>query len=108
MSRGELWTAAGGQHYASKSRPVLIIQDDRFDATGSITICPVTSDPVEIPLLRIPLASEPSTGLSKPSNIMVDKVTTIPRSKLGERIGTVSDTTMLVVSRALIVLLGIA
>lgn len=108
MKRGEVWTAAGGKHYASKPRPVLVIQDDRFDATDSITICPVTSDPSEIPLLRIPVGSEQTTGLSQPSNIMVDKVTTMPRSKLGEHIGIVSDTTMLALSRAMIVFLGIA
>lgn len=108
MKRGELWTAAGGKNYASKPRPVLVIQDDRFDATHSITICPLTSDPTEIPLLRIPLAAHQDTGLSQPSRIMIDKVTTMPRSKLGHHIGSVSDTTMLALSRALIVFLGIA
>jgi mRNA interferase MazF len=86
---------------------VLVIQDDQFDATDSITVCLVTSDPTEIPLLRIPLASE-QTGLTEPSNIMVDKVTTIPRSKLGEYVGAVSDTTMVELSRALIVFFGMA
>jgi mRNA interferase MazF len=87
---------------------VLVLLDDRFDATDSITICPVTSDPTEIPLLRIPLADEQTSGLPQPSSIMVDKVTTLPRSKLGEHIGTVSDTTILALSRALIVFLGLA
>lgn len=108
MRRGELWTAAGGRHYANKPRPVLVLQDDQFDATDSITVCLVTSDPTEIPLLRIPLESEQATGLTEPSNIMVDKVTTVPRSKLGEYVGVVSDTTMVELSRALIVFLGMA
>lgn len=108
MRRGEVWTAAAGTPYASKPRPVLLVQDDRFDATHSITICPLTSDPTEIPLLRIQLTAEPNTGLSHSSSIMVDKVTTIPRSKLGEHMGVVSDTTMLALSRALVVFLGIA
>jgi mRNA interferase MazF len=95
-------------HYAGKPRPVLVVQDDRFDATDSITICPLTSDPTEIPLLRIPLDADPGTGLSQRSSIMVDKLTTMPRSKLGEHIGEVSDTGMLVLSRALVVFLGIA
>ncbi|MGI8949407.1 MAG: type II toxin-antitoxin system PemK/MazF family toxin, partial [Ornithinimicrobium sp.] len=93
MRRGELWTAAGGRHDGSKPRPVLVIQDDWFDATDSVTICPVTSDPTEIPLLRIPLGDERQTGLARPGSIMVDKVTTMPRTKLGEHIGAVSDTT---------------
>lgn len=31
MKRGEIWTVAGGKDYGGKPRPVLIIQDDRFD-----------------------------------------------------------------------------
>lgn len=108
MRRGELWTAAGGQHYAGKPRPVLVVQDDRFDVTDSITICPLTTDPTEIPLLRIRLDHESGSGLVKPSSIMVDKLTTMPRSKLGEYIGRATDTDMLALSRALVVFLGLA
>jgi len=84
------------------------VQDDRFDATGSITICPLTSDPTEIPLLRIALDSESNAGLTQPSAIMVDKLTTMPRSKLGERVGRITDTDLLTLSRALVVFLGLA
>jgi len=108
VRRGELWTAAGGKHYAGKPRPVLVVQDDRFDATDSITVCPLTSDPTEIPLLRIQLDVRSGTGLTQPSSIMVDKLTTMPRSKLGEHIGKVSDTDLLALSRALVVFLSLA
>ena len=108
MRRGELWTAAGGKHYAGKPRPVLIVQDDRFDATSSVTVCLLTSDPTEIPLLRVPLDPNDSNGLDAPSSIMLDKITTMPRSKLGERIGNVSDVDMLALSRGLVVFLGLA
>jgi len=108
VRRGELWTAAGGKHYASKPRPVLVVQDDRFDATDSITIRPITTDPTEIPLLRIPLSPGADIGLDQPSSLMVDKLTTMPRSKLGEHIGAVSDTDMLALSRSLVVFLGLA
>lgn len=108
MRRGELWTAAGGRHYAGKPRPVLVVQADCFDATDSITICPLTSDPTEIPLLRIRLDPESGSGLAQPSNIMVDKLTTVPRSKLDQYIGGVSDTDMLALSRAMVVFLGLA
>ena len=108
MRRGELWTAAGGKHYAGKPRPVLIVQDDRFDATSSITVCSLTSDPTEIPLLRVPLDPNDSNGLDVPSSIMLDKVTTMPRSRLAERLGKVSDADMRALSRGLLVFLGIA
>lgn len=108
MRRGELWTAADGKYCAGKPRPVLIVQDDRFDATSSITVCPLTSDPTEIPLLRIPLDPNDSNGLDAPSSIMLDKITTMPRSKIGERIGKVSGAEMLALSRGLVVFLGLA
>lgn len=108
MRRGELWTAADGKHYADKPRPVLVVQDDRFDATDSITVCPVTSDPTELPLLRVQLHPGPDTGLAQLSSAMIDKITTMPKSKLGERIGRAADTDMLTLARNLVVFLGLA
>ena len=72
-------------------RPVVIVQDDRFDATASITVCAFTSDPTEAPLLR--LAVEPSelNGLAAPCRLMVDKITTVPKGKLGARVGRRDD-----------------
>ena len=106
MRRGELWTAWAGQGYAGKPRPVLIVQDDRFDGTDSITICPLATATADIPLLRIPLVPNETNGLSAPSGIMVDKITTVHRSKLGQRIGRVSTTEMLQLERGLLVFLG--
>ena len=106
MRRGELWTASAGQSYAGKPRPVLIIQDDRFDATDSVTFCPLTTTVVDIPLLRIPLQPNAANGLTTPSSIMIDKITTAHRSKLGQRIGKVSTTEMLQLERGLLVYLG--
>ena len=58
MKRGEIWTAAGGKDYAGKPRPVVIVQDDSFDATESVTVCGFTSDPTDAPFARITV--EPS------------------------------------------------
>jgi mRNA interferase MazF len=91
-----------------KPRPVLIIQEDRFDENESITICPVTSDPSDIPLFRVQIEPLPSNGLRQPSRIMADKVTTIPRARLGGRIGRLNDGDMARVDRALLVFLGLA
>ncbi|MFV8169713.1 type II toxin-antitoxin system PemK/MazF family toxin [Mycolicibacterium peregrinum] len=107
MIRGELWTASG-RDYAGKPRPVLVVQDDRFDATDSVTICPLTTDNTGAPLLRILLHPNVSNGLTVPSHIMVDKITTVPRSKIGQRIGKVSATEMLQLERGLLVFLGMA
>ena len=106
MRRGELWTAAAGQGYAGKPRPVLIVQDDRFDATASVTVCPLTTTTVDIPLLRIPLQPNNTNGLTTPSSIMIDKISTVRRSRLGQRIGKVSTTEMLQLERGILVFLG--
>lgn len=53
MRRGEIWTVAGGRDYMGKPRPAVIVQDDDFDATGSVTLCASTSDPTEAPLFRV-------------------------------------------------------
>ena len=108
MKRGEIWTAAGGKDYAGKPRPVVIVQDDRFDATSSITVCPCTSDPAEAPLFR--LLVEPSTlnGLASESRLMVDKVTTVPKAKIGKRVGRLSDEDVVRLVRAMMVFLGLA
>ncbi|MGQ0777220.1 MAG: type II toxin-antitoxin system PemK/MazF family toxin [Pseudonocardiales bacterium] len=108
MRRGEVWTAAAGTGYAGKPRPVVIIQDDRFDATDSVTICAFTTDPTEAPLLRIPISADEMNGLRQPSSLMVDKITTMPRSKMGERIGRLADEDMVALGRAVVVFLGVA
>ena len=108
MNRGEIWTAAVGSGYVGKPRPVLIVQDDRFDATASVTVCAFTTDPTDAPLIRLLVDADEVTGISESSRLMVDKITTIPRSKLGDRIGQLSDDDMIRLSRALVVFLGLA
>jgi mRNA interferase MazF len=108
VTRGEIWTAAGGKHYAGKPRPVVIVQDDRFKATSSITICAFTSDPTDAPLMRLLIEPSEGNGLGTPSRLMIDKVTTVPKSKLGRRLGRLTDGDMVRVNRALVVFLGLA
>lgn len=107
MRRGEVWTAAGGSGYAGKPRPVVVIQDDRFDATDSVTICSFTTDPTEAPLIR--LRVEPGdSGLREVSSLMIDKITTVPRTRLGDLIGRLNDEDMMRLGRAIVVFLGLA
>lgn len=108
MTRGEIYTAAARGPYTGKPRPVVILQDDRFDATASITVCPFTTNPVEAPLIRLPIDPSNENGLDQPSQLMVDKVTTVPRSSLGERLGRLSDDELVALNRSLIVFLGLA
>lgn len=108
MRRGEIWTAAAGTGYVGKPRPVVIVQDDRFDATNSVTVCAFTTDPTEAPLFRIRVEADDINGLRESCSLMVDKITTVPRSKLGERIGRLGDEQMVALGRAVLVFLGLA
>lgn len=108
MRRGEIWTAAGGKHYAGTPRPVVIVQDDWFDMTASVTVCAFTTDPTDAPLIRLPVEPSMANGLRTPCRLMVDKLTTVPKSKLGSRLGSLDDEVMLRLNRALLVFLGLA
>ena len=108
MKRGEVWTAAGGKNYVGKPRSILIVQDDRFDATSSITICAFTSDPTDAPLFRLVVEPGETNGLETVSRLMVDKVTTMPKAKLGGRVGRLADDDMVRLNRALMIFLGLA
>lgn len=99
---------AGGKDYAGKPRPVVILQDDRFDRTDSITVCALTTDPTEAPLFRLPVEPSTSNGLRSVCQLMVDKITTVPKTKLGTRIGRLADEDMVRLNRAALVFLGIA
>lgn len=107
MKRGEVWTAAGGKNYAGTPRPIVIVQDGRFDATSSVTICAFTSDPTDAPLFRLVVEPSEANGLETVSRLMVDKVTTVPKVKLGRRIGRLADDDTLRLNRALMIFLGI-
>jgi mRNA interferase MazF len=108
MKRGEIWTVAGGKDYAGKPRPAVVLQDDRFDKTDSITICTFTTDPTEAPLFRLLIAPTESNGLRASCRLMVDKITSVPRARLGARIGRIADEDMVRLNRAVLVFLGIA
>lgn len=108
LKRGELWTAAGGTAYGAKPRPIVIIQDNRFDATDSITICPLTSDAANLPLFRVPVEPEPSNGLRSVSFVMADKIATIPKARLGRRVGLLNANQVAALDRAIAVFLGLA
>jgi len=108
MKRGELWTVSASSPYAGKPRPAVIVQEDRFEATSSITICAFTTDQTNAPLLRMLVEPTDSNGLSSASRLMIDKITTVPKARLGKRIGKLTDEDIVRLNRALTVFLGLA
>jgi mRNA interferase MazF len=108
VRRGELVVVAVPGDYG-KPRPALIVQSDLFNEThASITVAPISSTIVDTPLFRVTVEPSRRNGLRVVSQIMVDKVTTVRRQRMGETIGRMEDDVMLRVSRALALWFGIA
>jgi mRNA interferase MazF len=108
VKRGEIWSVAGGPNYAGKLRPVAILQDDSFEGLLSITFCPFTTNPTPAPLFRLPVEPSERNGLDENSSLMVDKITTVPKAKIGKRIGRLDDEDIVRLNRAVMVFLGLA
>ncbi|GAA3882757.1 type II toxin-antitoxin system PemK/MazF family toxin [Tessaracoccus defluvii] len=102
-----MWTVAGGIS-ASKPRPAIIVQDDVFELTDSITVAPLTTTLVDAPLLRLRVPAGGLTGLAQDSDVMVDKLTTVRRSNVQVRIGRLSRQQMVELERLLMTFLGMA
>ena len=105
MERGEIWTMAGGPHYTSKPRPVVVLQNDLFADLDSITVCSLTSQDIGVAPFRIPVFPTADNGLRLPSWLMADKTSSAPRTKLGSRVGRLDRATLAELSRAVIVFL---
>jgi mRNA interferase MazF len=108
MRRGEIWTVSGGSGYAGKARPSLVVQDDLFAETRSVTICGFTTENAFGGALRPFFEPSIANGLSEPSWLMIDKITTVPRGRAGRRIGRLEEEEMGLAEAALIVFLGLA
>jgi mRNA interferase MazF len=109
VKRGEIWTVAeGGTDFAGTPRPAVILQDDSFPATRSVTVCGFTTEPAEAPFARITVEPSDTNGLRAPCKIMVDKIMTVRRQRIGKRIGQLEDRDLIRLNRAVLVFLGLA
>jgi mRNA interferase MazF len=107
MRRGDLVTAVLPRSLG-KPRPALIVQADAFEPLPTVTLLPLTSDLQEAHLLRIAVEPSPSNGLELPSQVQIDKPTTVQRVKVGQRIGALDQATLREVDRALSRFLGLS
>ena len=105
--RGNLVTIAMQGDFG-KPRPALVIQADQFSIHSSVTVLPVTSTLIAAPLLRVIVQPSPGNGLHKPSQVMVDKVMTVKREKVGQAFGSLDADALVEIERCLAVFLGIA
>ena len=108
LKRGDFVVVALPGDYG-KPRPALIVQADLFNEThASVTVVPVTSTLVDAPLFRLTVEPSPGTGLRSLSQLMVDKITIVPRARITQTVGSLEDDLVLRVSRALPLWVGIA
>ena len=102
MTRGAIVVVATKGAYTGKPRPALVMQSDVFNPThASVTVCPITSDCVDAPLFRIPLPPGSRTGLQAPSQVMVDKIVSVPRSAVADAVGRCDEQEIIAVEGAL-------
>jgi mRNA interferase MazF len=107
VKRGDVVTVAIQGDYG-KPRPAVVVQSDLFNATHpSITLLPLTSTIVDAPLVRLTIDPGRGNGLTRVSQVMVDKAITLPRDKVGETIGRLDEEVMIRVTRALAMWLSI-
>ena len=107
ITRGDIVTVAAKGHDSGKPRPALILQSDLFAALGSVTLCLLTTDIVDAPLFRLTVEPSPANGLLQTSQIMIDKIVTVPQDTIGTRIGALDREIMVRADRSLAVFLGI-
>ncbi len=107
VRRGDIVTVAAKGHYSGKPRPALVLQSDFFSALGSVTICLLTTEILDAPLFRLTIEPSPSNGLQQVSQIMIDKIVTVPQKTIGSRIGVLDRELMVRVDRSLAVFIGI-
>jgi len=104
--RGDIVTIAMPGDFG-KPRPALIIQANQFNAHSSVTVLLLTSTNVQAPLLRVSVQPSDNNGLRKPSQVMIDKIMTIKRERLGPAIGRLDSDIMIEIERRVAMFLGI-
>jgi mRNA interferase MazF len=108
MRRGEIWTISETLDYARKPRPAVIVQDDGFEELESVTVCTFTTAGADSPLVRPLVQPSETNGLIAPSHLMVDKITTIRKSRLGYLVGKLDTADIVMLNQAVLVFLGLA
>ena len=102
LRRGTVVTVASAGVYSGKPRPAVVVQAERWlQAHPSVTLCPLTSSVVEAPLVRIAVTPSPRNGLQKPSQLMVDKLFSVPIQALGAVVGQLEPQVLIELDLAL-------
>ncbi|UGV27935.1 type II toxin-antitoxin system PemK/MazF family toxin [Rhodopseudomonas boonkerdii] len=107
MRRGDLVTVVMQGAYG-KPRPAVVVQALGHEGLTSVTFLPLTTEVTAAEIIRVLVEPSADNGLEAKSQVMADKCTTLPRSKIGKVFGRLDDADMDRVNRALAVFLGFA
>ena len=108
LSRGQIVSVAASGVYSGKPRPAVVVQADLWlDLHPSVTLCPITSTQVDAPLIRLPVKPSQSNGLIKSSQLMADKLFSVPRASIGAVIGELEPLHLVELDQALRSWLGL-
>ena len=108
MKRGNVVTVAMQGDFG-KPRPALVLQSDVFsDIHATVTIALISSELVQAPIFRLDIEPSETNGLTKASQIQIDKIQTVRIERIGQVIGELNDVIMVRVNRALALWLGLA
>ena len=79
-----------------------MVQANSFNPThASVTICPITTTCIDAPLFRVNLPPGERTGLKSASQVMVDKIVSVPRASIVREVGRCDEATSHAVEDAL-------
>ena len=107
MKCGEIWTLRDDR-YASKARPVVIIQSDSIGEFDSVVLCLLTTfESTHIPT-RVFISAGLLNGLKKDSYVMTEKIVTVAKVELGEKIGALTKEQINLIKKQLAAILGIS
>ena len=91
-----------------KPRPAVVVQSDWLKSTDSVLVSLMTSAVADTPLFRLSIEPSESNGLKLPTQIMVDKILSIPRGKCGPVIGAIGQSSLIALNAMLTVVMGLA
>ena len=91
-----------------KPRPAVIVQANVLnDNLRTVLLCPLSSFSSDPSFFRVAVEPTIENGLRLPSEIMVEKLQSANRSRVGQVIGRMDDITMNRLARSMTIVLGL-
>ena len=108
MRRGNIVIVSAPGDYG-KARPAVIVQADVLNEVAHSTIVALmTSHLVDAPLLRLTLEPTEMSGLHVLSQVQVNRLLSLPTTRIGAVVGRLSDSELVELNRLLAIVIGLA